>query len=122
MLYQIMLRPISLLTLPLLTVLDSDFPGNLPTYKRVPPLNIKIMLESSPLKSTMLVRRSAVLLPPRATPSSHSKNSLSKIRSKGWAAQKSLFDRQFDGGAKIFQGLGPKRHESWIANWVYMIT
>ena len=28
-------------------------------------------------------------------------------------------DRQFDGGAKIFQGLGPKRCESWIANWVY---
>ena len=24
-----------------------------------------------------------------------------------------------DGGAKIFQGSGPKRHESWIANWVY---
>ena len=42
-----------------------------------------------------------------------------KIRSKGWVAQKPFVDRCFDGGAKMFQGLGPKRHESWIANWVY---
>ena len=56
---------------------------------------------------------------PEDTPSSHSKNSLSKICSKGWVAQKPFFDRQFDGGAKIFQGLGPKRRESWIANWVF---
>ena len=35
------------------------------------------------------------------TPSSHSKNSQSKICSKGWVAQKPFFDRQFDGGAKI---------------------
>ena len=30
------------------------------------------------------------------------------------------FDRYFDGGAKILQGLGPKRRESWIENWVYL--
>ena len=33
--------------------------------------------------------------------------------------QKYIFDRQFDGGTKMFQGLCPKRRESWIANWVY---
>ena len=53
------------------------------------------------------------------TPSSHSKNSATKICSKGWVAHKPLFDRWFDGGAKMFQGLCPKRRESWIANWVY---
>ena len=55
----------------------------------------------------------------RSAPSSHSNNSATKICSKGRVAQKPLFDRQFDGGAKIFQGLGPKRREPWIANWVY---
>ena len=40
------------------------------------------------------------------TPGSHSKISRTKICSKGWVAQ------------KTFQGLGPKRRESWIANWV----
>ena len=34
------------------------------------------------------------------------------ILSKGWVAQKPFFDRKFDGGAKIVQGLGPKRPES----------
>ena len=53
---------------------------------------------------------------PRHTPSSHTKNSLSKICSKGWVAQKSLFDRQW---RKICQGLGPKRAKYWIANWVH---
>ena len=38
--------------------------------------------------------------------------------SKGWVAQKPFFDRQFDGGAKIVQGLGPKRRESYNVDWV----
>ena len=43
------------------------------------------------------------------TPSSHSKNSLSKICSKGWVA---LQGNTYTICAKIFQGLGPKRPES----------
>ena len=35
-------------------------------------------------------------------------NSATKICSKGWVAQKHSFDRWFDGGAKMFQELGPK--------------
>ena len=51
-------RPISLLTLSLLRLLDSNFPGN-PVDMRIPPLIIKILLEYT-LKSIMLVRRLAV--------------------------------------------------------------
>ena len=54
------------------------------------------------------------------TPSSHSKNPRHKTFAKGWVAQTNIFYRQFDGGAKILQGSGPKRRESWIANWVYI--
>ena len=52
------LRPISLLTLSLLTLLDSNFPGKslgIPMGLGFPPLKFKIVLESNPLKSTMLV-------------------------------------------------------------------
>ena len=54
------LRPISLLRSSLLRFADSDFPGN-HTGLGVPPRNIKIMLESNPLKSRVLVRRLEVL-------------------------------------------------------------
>ena len=55
--------------------------------------------------------------PVNYTPDSHSKNSLSKICSKGWVA---LQGNAYTICAKNFQGLGPKRPESWIANWVYV--
>ena len=50
-------RPISLLTLSLLRLLDSDF---FPMGLGIPPLTIKIMLQSNPLNSIMLVPRLAV--------------------------------------------------------------
>ena len=59
---QLGVRPISLLTLPLLTLIDSNFPGNPILDMRIPPLEIKIVLESNPVKSMMLVGRLAVLL------------------------------------------------------------
>ena len=52
-------RPVSLLRLSLLRLFESDFPENYDGL-RVPPLKLKIMLESSPLKSRILVRRFAV--------------------------------------------------------------
>ena len=52
----IMIRPILLLTLRLLRLLDSKFPGNPLWAWEFPPITISIMLESNPLKSTMLVR------------------------------------------------------------------
>ena len=45
--------------------------------------------------------------------------SLSKICSKGWVA---LQGNEYTICAKNFQGLGPKRPESWIANWVYVFS
>ena len=60
-------RPISLLTLSLLRSLDSSFP-RFPMGLGIPPLRIKLMPESNPLKSTMLVRRLAEGPPPRALP------------------------------------------------------
>ena len=57
-----MLRPISLLTLSLLTLLDSKLLGKFPMDMRIPSLNNNIMLESNPMKSTMLVGRLAVLI------------------------------------------------------------
>ena len=54
------LRPISLLRSSLLRLLDSNFPGNSPMELGIPPLRVKITLESSPLKSRSLVRRLAV--------------------------------------------------------------
>ena len=54
------LRPISLLTLSLLRLLDSNFPGNPLTDMRIPPLRVKILLESKPLKSINLVARLAI--------------------------------------------------------------
>ena len=56
-----MLRPISLLRLSLLRLLDSDSPGNFPMGMRIPPLTFKIKLESNPPKSRILVRRLAAL-------------------------------------------------------------
>ena len=53
-------RPISLLRLSLLRLLDSNFPGNSLWAWEFPPLRIKITLKSNPLKSIILVRRSAV--------------------------------------------------------------
>ena len=52
--------PISLLTLSLLKLLDSNFSGISPMDVRIPTLRMKIMLESNPLKSIMLVWRLAV--------------------------------------------------------------
>ena len=53
------IRPISLLILSLLRLLDSKFPGNY-VGLRIPPLQFKMMLESNPLKSIILVQRLAV--------------------------------------------------------------
>ena len=50
-------RPISLLTLSLLRLKLS---GKSPVDIRIPPLRIKIMLESNPLQSIVLIRRLAV--------------------------------------------------------------
>ena len=47
--------------------------------------------------------------------SSHSKNSLSKIRSKGWVA---LQRYAYTICAKSFPGSGPKRTKSWYDKWV----
>ena len=55
------LRPITLLRSSLLRSLDSNFPGN-SMGLGIPPLKIKILLESNPLKSRVSVRRSAVYL------------------------------------------------------------
>ena len=52
-------RPISLLRLSLLRLLDSDFPGNSLWAWEFQPFNIKILLESTPLRSTILVQRLA---------------------------------------------------------------
>ena len=59
------LRPISLLRLSLLRFVGSKFPGNSPMDMRIPPLKLKILLESNPLKSRILVRRFAVHPSPR---------------------------------------------------------
>ena len=53
-------RPISPLRLSLLRFRDSKSQGNSLWDMRIPPLNIKFLLESNPLKSRILVRRSAV--------------------------------------------------------------
>ena len=53
-------RPISLLRLSLLRLLDSDFPGNSLMGLGIPPLKLKILLESNPLISRILVRSLAV--------------------------------------------------------------
>ena len=39
------------------------FSRKIPKYMRIPPLNVKIMIESSPLKSRILIRRLAVMWP-----------------------------------------------------------
>ena len=57
------LRPVSLLRLSLLRFVDSNFPKTVPMDMRIPPLKIKFLLESDPLKSRILVRRLAVLAP-----------------------------------------------------------
>ena len=59
----IKVNAISLLTLSLLTLLGSNSPGSSPMDMRIPHLRIKIMLESNPLKPTILVRRLAVNMP-----------------------------------------------------------
>ena len=51
--------PVSLLRLSLLRFVDPTFPGNSPMDMRLPPLKIKIPLESNPPKSRILVRRLA---------------------------------------------------------------
>ena len=53
-------RPISLLRLSLLRLLDSNFTGNPLVDMRIPPLEIKILLESNPPRSGISVRRMAV--------------------------------------------------------------
>ena len=53
------MRPISLLRLYLLRFVDQDFPGN---SREFPPFKIKIMLESNPPKSRILVLKLAVAL------------------------------------------------------------
>ena len=56
-----LIRPISLLRLSLLRLLASNFPGMFPTDLRIPPRNIKILLEPNPLNSRILVGRLAVV-------------------------------------------------------------
>ena len=59
----LLLRTISLLILSLLRLLDSNFTGNPLLWAwEFPPLEINIMLESNPLKSTMLAGRLAVVV------------------------------------------------------------
>ena len=55
------LRPIPLLRLSLLTLLDSNFEEYALWDMRIPPLNFKILLDPNPLKSSILVRRLVVL-------------------------------------------------------------
>ena len=65
MMMMMIIRPISLLTLSLLTLLESNFPGTSlgnPYGPGKSTANIKIMLESNPLKSTMSVGRLGVIL------------------------------------------------------------
>ena len=59
------IRPISLLRLSLLRFVDSTLPGKSLWTWEFHPLNIKILLESDPLKSRILVRRLTVTAPPR---------------------------------------------------------
>ena len=54
------LHPISLLALSLPRFVNSTFPGNFLWACGIPPLKPKILLESNPLKSRILVRRLAV--------------------------------------------------------------
>ena len=58
--YRCLRQTNSLLRLSLLRLLDSTFPDKTPMDMRIPPLEIKIMLEPSPLRSRILVRRLAV--------------------------------------------------------------
>ena len=53
-------RPISLLRISLLRLLDSKLSGKFPMGMGNPPLNIEIMLEPNPPKSRISVRRLAV--------------------------------------------------------------
>ena len=55
-----LLRPIPLLRISLLRLLDSSFLGNPPMDMRIPPLKNKICLNKTPLKSRISVRRLAV--------------------------------------------------------------
>ena len=54
------LRPISLLRSSLLKFVDSRYSGKSHMDLGIPPFKIKIMLESNPLKSRILVRKLAV--------------------------------------------------------------
>ena len=56
------------------------------------------------------------------TPSSHHKIFPHYIFVQGLGCPEAFLDRQFDGGAKIFQGLGPKVPESCDGNWVYVAS
>ena len=73
-------RPISLLTLHPTNIAWLKLSGKFPMGLGIPPLQIKIMLESNPLKSTMLVGRLAVF----ATKCAHS-NSISMTECIGFA-------------------------------------
>ena len=57
---ELVLRPISLLTLSLLRFVDSNFLGNSLCAWEFHPRKIKILLESNPVNSRILVRRLAV--------------------------------------------------------------
>ena len=56
------LRPISLLRLSLLRLVDSNFLGNSPNDMIIPPLEAKILLESNRLRSRILVQRLAIFV------------------------------------------------------------
>ena len=56
---KVRVRPASLLRLSLLRFVDSRFPGYSQKSLRIPPLKSKIVLESNPLRSRILVRRLA---------------------------------------------------------------
>ena len=68
--WPISLRPISLLSSSLLRLLDSSFSRQFPMGLGIPPLKIKILLESNPLKSIILARRWAVLASEQKAPAS----------------------------------------------------
>ena len=61
------LQPVFILTFSIFKMICLIDSAEFPTGLGIPPLEIKILLESNPLKSRILVRKLAVQLPPAAT-------------------------------------------------------
>ena len=79
----VILRPISLLRLSLLRFVDSHFLGNSLRTGETPPLKIKILLESNPPRSRILVRRLAALIAQQHTQRAQNAEAQEQICSKG---------------------------------------